>query len=71
MMHQLTIDQGKCHGTANCRACEILVPGLVDYCKRHKRLMISHPSTYAHTSTISSLVATCPARAIQVKPLED
>ena len=41
MMHQLTIDQSRCHGLDNCRACERIMPGLVDHCLLHGRLLIN------------------------------
>jgi hypothetical protein len=57
MMHQLTIDTTACRGLDLCHACTAIKPGLVDYCAKHGRLLLSHEHTV------------CPDRAIMIKPL--
>lgn len=68
MTHILTIDQKRCHGLANCRACERIMPGLVDYCATHGRLMIGEWALREKSATISALATACESRAIMVKP---
>lgn len=69
-MHQLTIDRSRCRGLHLCHQCEAIKPGLVKYCEQYGRLLISHPSTGRHSSTISRLIVECPDRAITMEPIE-
>lgn len=68
MTHILTIDQKKCHGLANCRACERITPGLVDYCATHGRVLIGDWALRERSAVISALAVACDARAIMVRP---
>ena len=69
-MHQLTIDPKCCRGIALCHACEAIKPGLVDYCTKHGRLLISFANTARYSSMLSRLAQVCPDRAIMIKPME-
>lgn len=68
-MHQIVIDTKRCRGLHLCAACESIKPGLVKYCEQHHRLLVSWPSTSRYADTISRLIASCPDRAIVIKPL--
>jgi len=70
MMHQLTIDQSRCHGLDNCRACERVAPGLVAYVKKHGEILIGRWALIEKSPVISKLAIICPSRAIMVKPVE-
>lgn len=70
MMQQIAIDQNRCRGLHCCHECELLLPGLVQYCSHHGRVLVSWESTGSHGDTISRLIAACPDRAIVIKPLE-
>jgi ferredoxin len=69
MMHQLSIDATACRGLDLCHACTAIKPGLVDYCAKHGRLLLSHEHTARIQPLLSRLVAVCPAQAIMIKPL--
>jgi hypothetical protein len=69
MPHQLTIAQKNCHGLVNCRACEIVAPGLVNHCANYGRLILGDWAMQDYSAKISALVTACPARAIMIKPI--
>lgn len=68
MTHVLTIDQKKCYGLQNCRACERIMPGLVDYCATHGRVLLGDWALREKSPVISQLAVACDARAIMVRP---
>lgn len=70
MMHQITVDADRCRGLHLCHACEAAMPGLVQHCEQHGRLMVSGESLTCHSQKISQLIARCPDRAVMVKRVE-
>lgn len=70
-MHQLTIDAHACRGLHLCHACEAIKPGIIDYCTKHGRLLISFANTAQQQPIISRLIAVCPDQAIVIKPLTE
>jgi len=68
--HQLTVDQSRCHGLDNCRACELVAPGLVAYVKKHGKILIGRWALIEKSATISQLADACKSKAIMVKPVE-
>jgi hypothetical protein len=69
MTHQLTIDQSRCHGLENCKACERIAPGLVAYCADNGHVLIGEWAMVEKSAMISRLVVFCSARAIVVRPV--
>ena len=68
MIHILTIDTSRCHGLQNCRACERIMPCLVDYCATYGRVLIGEWALRERSAEISALAVACDARAIMVRP---
>jgi len=68
--HQLTIDPDSCPGKKICHACELIAPGLVDYCTRHGKILIGPWALREKSKIISQLAVACKPRAIMVKPVE-
>lgn len=56
MTHQLTIDQSRCHGLDNCRTCERIMPGLVDHCRDHGRLLLGEWALGDHSEKLSAVI---------------
>ena len=69
MKHLLTIDPTRCYGLTNCRACEIIMPGLVGHCLDHGELIIEEWAMQANSARISQVLAGCVPRAIMVRPV--
>jgi hypothetical protein len=70
MAHQLTIDKKRCPGVGICKECEMIIPGLVDYCSLNGRVLIGDWAIRENSGTISQLVVACKKRAIMVKPVD-
>lgn len=54
----------------NCRACGKIIPGLVDHCRRHGRLLINEWAMREHSAKVSAVIVACEARAIMVRPVD-
>ena len=67
--HELTIDPAKCHGLANCRECEKIMPGLLDHCRDHGRLLLGEWALRDYSTQLSAVTVACTARAIMVRPI--
>lgn len=67
--HHLTIDQSRCPGKHLCHACEIIAPGLVDYCAQYGKVLIGPWALRDKSEVISKLAVACDARAIMVRPV--
>lgn len=69
MMHQITVNRDLCRGPHCCYECERAIPGIIKYCEQHGRVLVSWESSGKHADTISNLIASCPDRAIVIKPM--
>ena len=68
--HELTINQARCHGLANCRECEKIMPGLVNHCHHYGRLLLGEWAPREQSAKLSALAVACEARAIMVRPIK-
>jgi hypothetical protein len=68
--HELTIDPARCHGLENCRACERIMPGLVNHCRHYGRLLLGEWALRENSAKLSALAVACEPRAIMWRPVD-
>ena len=71
MIHQLTIDMSRCHGKEFCSTCTWIWTGLLDLCAHADKVLLTKERLTRESQRLSKLIAACPAKAIQVKPVSD